>query len=581
MSRYLAPRHLGGTKTHPLSLMDAEDRRAQDQIHAQNRQQRFAGYEERNTEKRARQYQLQDQQSEFQREVDLARLQQEFDLATQANRFNYESTLQGERFAGEADHAVLMSDLTRIRDEEISGRALHQMDVKRLWDIQDTLRDRGWEINDREWNADQAVSLMEKENEFKVEAAKRTQQLAIQSSLLSQEMEKSFADTLRSQDQIDRGQKRLTPALQQKLDVLRQERGEILTSDSLGGEERMSQLLANQMAQNQIYKSAETVPVNERAKKREELLQQMFGSGYEGVKDLPFYIDPETGAPTLPRGWKMPTEDEKTAAATTHPVYGYKPKELSDQYWSVREEYRQEAAKLRAMTNKDELSGKETPKYTEAQISQILDPIYGDDLRRLEPIGPPEPAMPITPTWNQEPALFPPPPTVGPPEYNPAPIMPSTGNLQSAAGFNPVPQIVASPGMNRAATPLPPAPIPPAAAPPNLPKFGIPNENQTDGGSKWREAASKIAFIDDEIIRLEAELAGTKGQYLGSRMGNPKEMEVLGKIREAKKRRDDAWKKVEESQDAEWAEWFMTNVDDLSSSENKRLWAKAKRLLGI
>lgn len=168
MSRYLLPRHLGGTKWHPRQQITDEERYAAKHRYAENDRLRAAQTAQRAAEKRARQYQLEDEQLAFDRQQELAdqefrqrqallgqefggrfalqegdiagryglqglegqqRLEQAqqgfgFQQALGAQNYGYDLGLGEQRIGGQMDLARLGGEITALRDE-----TLHDYDV--------------------------------------------------------------------------------------------------------------------------------------------------------------------------------------------------------------------------------------------------------------------------------------------------------------------------------------------------------------------------------------------------------------------------------------------------------------------
>lgn len=544
MAGYLLPRHLGGTKLHPLQARPNEWYDEQNARRDQRNEASLLRSLQRQAEDRARRYQLQDEQRArgyqiqdedraFDRQVDLQEMQQDFDQSMQGDRYVYQSRLQGQgeqadldrgaqefgfrrALAGDefrydslgrqeagdiAAEAALMAfetddalqdqrlqtqvglaefgaeqDLirgevqhgydmagreydagtTRVRDELLDFQNRRNAEQEQVWALGKELRARGYLIHDRDFNKDQAIEYLKIESRLRAKADNEAKQLE-RSGLRVDDMFKSeHVSYLRTQQQIEMGERFLPPNLQTQADRLRMEFGTIMTTDALTEPERNAELMQNRLDLFNVYRGAQETPIDQRIPSMEE----DFGRNVLTVEGRRYTKNENNKWERMANDMdQKPVDaiDEATGLKKSEAISGFvdietKKAELAKMFmdmttviYSQPDEYG-EVHKIG-----------EKPRFTEAQAQAMSDQYLRG---ATEAYRPSQMSLPVTPEWNGQPS-GPVPPAALNSLQPPAPPVKFSPASRADAFWNPDAAVKAP------AQPAPqPSPQPKVSAPP-------------------------------------------------------------------------------------------------------------------
>ena len=123
MSRYagLLPRHMGGTKAHPLTLMTSEDIEEARRRHEAAQAQMSDLRQGRSNVRRARRYQLQDEQRAYDREIDAEQRKFGQQSSLLGQEYGQRRILQGDEMAGRFGLAEFGAEQDRLRAQDQYG----------------------------------------------------------------------------------------------------------------------------------------------------------------------------------------------------------------------------------------------------------------------------------------------------------------------------------------------------------------------------------------------------------------------------------------------------------------------------
>ena len=311
---------------------------------------------------------------------------------------------------------VLGAVLEKDRMKYGAGLEMESAEKQHVWDVADEMRKRDWDVDDRNFNANDARELLGLENQFRVKAIDRTQQWRMRGIALDNQFTMDYADYLRTQEQISRKQKFLPPNLKTKRDNLLRERGEIMTDEYASEYQRTAAILDNQIDLMNLYKGAQDIPAEERIPLLEE---DFLGNVLE--RNGRMYVKPDDGP------WQRMRGDDDQAKTKVHPETGYSQDKLTDERNKLEAEIADYDARLREVMTQEKtitpnagVRETESRAYSDEEIEQRIQERFGARLRRLGLIE--DELTPVVPSWPDSDGML------------------QGGNLGSAAG---VPQVVA------------------------------------------------------------------------------------------------------------------------------------------
>ena len=181
----------------------------------------------------------------------------------------------------------------KLLDHKLSALEMgHEADIaaevteeEHLWAAAEAARDREWEVVDMEWDAQKAVEIRELEAKIKKDAEAEKRQWERRGLFMTEALQGAHAQYLRTQKQIELGQKRMGPDAIAKRDAARKKLTAAITASDMTEPQRLKAMLEAKMEEYQAYEAAEKVPLEERGKTLDEI---------SGLHTR--YIDEETGA---------------------------------------------------------------------------------------------------------------------------------------------------------------------------------------------------------------------------------------------------------------------------------------------
>jgi hypothetical protein len=348
--------------------------------------------------------------------------------------FGYQ--MQGKEFdaATQVKRDLLTAGLTEDRDKRLFVQQTERDEQLHLYDVQDALREHGWDIEEGETGHQRTLEILSLEQKFAKDAALESRRWEMRGAIMDQQFTVDYADYLRTQSQIDQQLKFLPPEAYGKATALRNRLSTIWTDRRFTEGQKLDIATQAQRELMNIYRGAQDVPLEEREKTREEKLQAAFGPAYESVSHLPWSFNAD-GEPQLPRGYTPPQEadpqerDKANAEAWDAELERYDT--ALKQYNTMRE---MQAKFIDSHTKESDGDGE--TKYFDANGNEVTRHGVYREAARLFPAEmptPPNAYQAVTPTWN--------------------PLPPNAWTIPGAQEFG------------QGAAPMPPGAVPPLPAP--------------------------------------------------------------------------------------------------------------------